>query len=131
MAEATAASTIPRFVPPGVDRDKLPQPVQAAFELIVDPAHFELVLCVTDALVRAAGMSIVFLLFIEILEQFELGELITSSLVGEAKDPEARDKAFAKYLRLVRAKEKAMDSWIRARKLSIQMWTIPEGRHTA
>ena len=64
----------PYWIPPGVDFGRLPEQVRAAILGIINPAYQELVLGARDGLPKAAGVTLVSLLWLEILDQVELGQ---------------------------------------------------------
>lgn len=96
----------PYFVPAEIEFDTLPLPVQAAFATLVQPSYDELVVSAKTALERSAGVTLVFLLTLEILDQFELGHGL--NLSGSPDDAAAaqREKVMQGHLRLITAKQK-------------------------
>jgi hypothetical protein len=105
--KTTAPKPRPYFLPPGVDLDSLPDAVRLAFDAIIQPSYEELVLAAGTSLERTAGVSLLFLLCLEVLQQFELAHQL-NFLGAPANDDQAdRDRAIAKHLKLVGAKQQA------------------------
>ena len=100
-------SVRPYFIPPGIDFAALPEPVRVAYQAIVDPTYRELVLEVENSLAKSAGITLVFLLALEIVEQFQLAQQMdfTGSSTGSGRAD--RDRLIDSYLRIVGAKQKA------------------------
>lgn len=107
----------PYFVPESVDFEALPKSVKVAFKTIVEPAYTELVLAAPNSLERSMGASFVFLLAEELLNHFEIGREMDLAQTQAGADREQRDKAFARYLKLLGAKNAALHALLRIRKL--------------
>jgi hypothetical protein len=97
----------PYWVPPEIPFETLPESVQLAFEAIIQPTYHELVLGAADSLERSAGVTLTFLLALEILDQFELGHLLNFSAGSGSSGAAERDKLIARHLRVVGAKQHA------------------------
>jgi hypothetical protein len=67
----------PHWVPLGFDFDSLPEQLKISLVEFVNPAYEQLVLQAADALERATGLSLIYLLWIELLNQLHLGESYT------------------------------------------------------
>lgn len=104
----------PYFFPEALDFASLPRPVQLAIYAIVVPAYNELVLAAASALERSAGATFVFYLTLELLEQFDLGEMIASGFL-RAGSGASREAGIARCLRLSTAKDKAAGFLLRVR----------------
>lgn len=91
----------PFWVPASVDWGTLPSELRAAITALVHPAYQELVLGASDALERSTGLTIVHLLWLEVLQQLELGQ---DPLPGPSPESEDRQMAIDRHLRLVRGK---------------------------
>ena len=99
----------PYFVPEGIAFDTLPQPLQMAFEQVIQPAYCELVLGSKTALERATAASVVFLIALELLDQFALGrdlDFAQAEQPDEAKTA-AREKLISRHLKLLVSKQQA------------------------
>ncbi|MCE9607610.1 MAG: hypothetical protein K8U03_22210 [Planctomycetia bacterium] len=107
----------PYFVPENVDFEALPESVKVAFRTIVEPAYAELVLGARNALERSMGASFVFLLAEELLNHFEIGREMDLAQTNAGVDREKRDKTFAQFLKLIGAKNSALNALLRIRKL--------------
>jgi hypothetical protein len=95
----------PFWIPDTVRFDALPEAVRAAIIEIVNPAYQELVLEATGALEKAAGLSFVHTLWLEIVEQYEIGKGMAHMLPRGESSVTHRD-AIGRHLRLLGAKEK-------------------------
>lgn len=115
--EAAEPRVRPYFLPEGIDFDTLPEAVKVAFETIVEPAYSELVLGAGNALERALGATFSFLLAEEVLNHFEIGHKMNLTQTQLDADREARDKAMARFLKLLGAKNAALHALIRIRHL--------------
>jgi hypothetical protein len=116
-AEEQTQTIRPYFLPEGVDFDSLPRSVQAAFTTIVDPAYSELVLAAPNALERSMGATFVFLLAEEVLNHFEIGRQMDLAQAQSPADREERGQALNRYLKLLGAKNVALNALLRLRKL--------------
>jgi hypothetical protein len=126
----SAAAVRPYFVPASVDYAALPEPVQLAFSAIIQPTYDELVLGAASALARSAGVSLCFLLAIEVLDQFEIGEQLSFLGISHDADRDQRDRTIARHLRLVGAKQHAASFLLRLETLRDRQdpvqWSFPE-----
>ena len=66
----------PYFIPKGLDLRQLPSGVQEAVEHIILPAYDELVIRAASSLERAAGTTLCYEMWLELLEQFEIGRTL-------------------------------------------------------
>lgn len=114
----------PFWVPEGVDFDRLPQQLRTAIFDIVDPIYQSLVLEAQDALQKSAGLTVVSLAWLEILDQIRLGE--------ELRDPDTaiqcsaeREKLIARHLRLAGAKIKAASFLLRIHEFRNKFGHLP------
>ncbi len=110
-------SVRPYFMPENVNYDLLPVSVKIALETIVEPAYSELVLSAPNALERSMGASFVFLLAEEVLNHFEIGRQMDLAQTQCAADREQREQALSRYLKLLGAKNSALNALMRLRKL--------------
>ena len=119
MDEAPEAKqpAYPYFLPAGLDLATLAEPVKLALQAIVQPAYDELVLAAPNSLERSTGASFVFLLTEEVLAQFELGRQMNLHQAESDSERQERKRALAGYLKLFGAKNSAMNSLLRLRKL--------------
>jgi hypothetical protein len=106
MEATTSHSTRPYWVPPGLKIESLPEQFRVAIAEILNPAYRELVLEAPGALERATGATFVHLLWLEMLEQLELGRDLASYLPGSTSSPE-RLRLLDRHVRLTGAKNKA------------------------
>jgi hypothetical protein len=115
----------PYFIPASVDFDRLPDEVKLAMIEIVGPTYEELVVMPASALERSAGVTLTFLLTVEILEQFELCESMNFSRTAEQDLAAGREKLIARHLRLVSAKQQATNFLTRLRLVRATKFTDP------
>lgn len=108
------------FLPDTFDFDAQPASFQTAYRAIIEPAYQQLVVAPRDPLERASGTTIVFLLVIELLDQLELGHEFDLSQGKTHGDRDTREKALNRHLRLVSAKQAAINALHRVRKLGLQ-----------
>lgn len=102
----------PFWIPDGVNFDSLPAELKIAITGIVDPAYNELVLSAASGLEQSTGLTIVHLLWLEILDQIQLGK----GFAENSDEPDAfkhREKKIACSLRLVGAKIKTSNFLLR------------------
>ena len=100
-------------------------PEDARFEAVclINEAYHELVVCAEPGLPRSSGLTIVHLMWQEILDQIQLSrESPTAkpdvdSFVALANGRETRAQMLDRHLRLVGAKLKAIDFFLRLEKL--------------
>lgn len=102
----------PFWIPPGFDFASLPVGVQEAVIEIVGPLYRGLVLQARTSLQRAAGLTVVHLTWLEILETVQLGHG-TVDAVSAAGPPEERLQLIAQHVRLAGAKIKSTELLIR------------------
>lgn len=124
-----SAHEVPRpyFVPPGVDLDRLPEQVRAVILGIINPAYRELVLAAQDGLQKAAGVTVVSLLWLEILDQLELGQELTVPRSAVVPSPE-RDQLITRHLRVAGAKIKASGFLLRLAEFREKYGHLPFAR---
>ncbi len=74
LADSQVPAPIPRpyFIPESVDYEAMPEAVRKALINIVGPAYQDLVEHALTSFERAAGVTLVFLLTLEVLDQFAL-----------------------------------------------------------
>lgn len=91
----------PLWIPADVDFDSLPLEIQAAITGIINPAYRQLVLAAEEGLEQSTGLTVVHLLWLEILQQLELA---ADGVTPDAAESENRETKIARYLRLAGAK---------------------------
>ena len=96
-------SVRPFWIPAGVDFESLPPDMHAAIIGIINPAYRDLVLSAEPGLVQSTGLTIVHLLWLEILQQIELGSVGVDT-ISDAVQSENRDDSIGRYLRIAGAK---------------------------
>ena len=95
----------PYWVPEGVNFDKLPRGLQIAIVAMINPAYKQLVLEAPSILERTAGLSYVHALWLEVLQQYELGVKMARTL-DKGDNTEAQQEAIGRHLHLLSAKLK-------------------------
>ena len=112
-ARAAPPAHRPYYIPASVDYGALPEAVKVAFAAIIEPAYRELVLGASGALARSAGVSLHFLLCLEVLDQFAIGH--TLNFMGGPSDSGSvdRDHLIARHLRLLGSKNQAANFLLR------------------
>ena len=95
----------PYFIPESVDYNALPEPVRRALAHVVGPAYQDLVERAMTALERSAGVTLVFLLAMEVLDQFALAHATDFSAQASGQGAPGRDKMIDAHLRLVGSKQ--------------------------
>ncbi len=98
------------FFPDSIDCDALP-------EAVVELTYREMVLGVATLLERSAGVSLTFLLSLEILDPFEIGHQLNFAANPAAVGGPERDRLIARYLRIVVAKRHAEKTMFRVHEL--------------
>jgi hypothetical protein len=93
---------------------------EAVLDLVV-PSYEELALGAASALERQAGTSLCFILFLEILDQSEIGQQYASQFGrGNFACTEDRQKRITQYLRLVHSKQHVANFLLRLQTLKSQ-----------
>lgn len=125
----------PHWMPRGVNRKLLPREVRADIATLVNPIYEELVLNAKSALAKSTGLTIVHLLWLEILDQINL------SPQSDEEDFEVdflsqsafntRKREIERHLRLVHSKLKASELWLRIEQLRLQSRAARAGSKTS
>ena len=124
-SSGTDALARPRWAPAGVDFHALPAEAQEAVVEILEPAYHQLVRDAADPLEKSTGLTVVHLMWLEILDQLDLGE-------GYIRDPFIRslgnrENLIARHLQIIEAKVKASAVLVRLREFRKE-WGDPEAR---
>jgi hypothetical protein len=102
---STSSGPRPLWIPPGLKFDALAPALQGAIKDIVDPAYDELVLQAQTALERSSGLTYVHLLWLELVEQIDLGKDMSQTLpLGEGTG--AHQEKMLRHMRLISQKDK-------------------------
>lgn len=104
-------STRPFWMPPGADLEELPEGLRAVIEGVLSPAYEKLVLGAQPGLEQSTGITVVGMLWLELLEYFELGR--HSSSEAPIPTQEEREESMARLLRVAGAKLKASEFLLR------------------
>jgi hypothetical protein len=111
-----------------VDFASLPKEVRAAVAEILDPLYEQLVVGVPDALEKSTGLTVVHLVWQEILDQQKLGQGYQDDPLLESLGN--REEIFARHLQLIDVKVKASYVLVRLRELR-HLWDTPLKRPAA
>lgn len=103
----------PCFIPENCDWETLPADVRAAVRDIVMPLYREYVLENGDVLQRSAGLSLAYLVTLEVIEQVSQGRLLFQPVLDNDDDMKDRSRRMDRYLRLLGAKQKYTDLLVR------------------
>jgi hypothetical protein len=95
----------PLWVPEGVDLKYVPEEVRQAIAEVVEPVYERFVLGVDDPLEKSLGVTVAHLLWLEVLQQFDLKRQYTqvSAVLGL---PEDREGVIDQHLRIIHSKVK-------------------------
>ncbi len=98
-----SASVTPMWIPKGAEFKRIPPEVQAAVSETIQPAYEQLVLRANHPLDRSLGHTLVHLLWLEVLEQYDLGQeyLALHAALGI---PGSRGHVIDQHLRLIDSK---------------------------
>jgi hypothetical protein len=110
-SDANADPPRPFFIPGGVDFEKLPEELRAAIRGVIDPAYRRLVQGARDGLEKSLGVTAVHLLWLEVLDQFELAAGLDGKLHPAAS--EERCQLIDRHIRVIGAKTKASQFLLR------------------
>ena len=116
MDAATRALSRPYWLPEDTEFAALPRPLQVAITEILYPAYEQLVLGAADPLERATAATFVHLLWLELLQQLELGNCL-EDLMRPNFGSAALNGVIAQHLRLVGAKQQTGSFLLRLKAL--------------
>ena len=108
----------PAWAPGDVDLFKVPEPVRRAVAEIVEPAYRKLVAEVEDPLERSVGLTLVHLMWLEVLDQHETKHEYLQTAVLEL--PEDRSGMIDRHLRMLNTKVKVGSFLMRLREMRRQ-----------
>ena len=115
---------MPAWVPEDVDFDKMPEAVRQAVAEIIEPAYRQLVTEAADPLERSVGVTLVHLMWLEILEQYETNqEYLKTSILNVPQD---RFATIDQHLRTLHTKVKVGYFLTRLREMRRQSETPAE-----
>ena len=103
--------------------------MQSAITGIINPAYQELVLSASPGLEQATGMTIVHLVWLELLDQIELGRDFAASLQSPSatmqQHSEEHEQCIARLLRTVGAKAKQSLVLFRLQEFKVKWGSFP------
>ena len=94
-----------------------PKRSKPSYNRLFSLATTNLVLEADSPLEKSAGISLTFLLTLEILDQFAFAPQLNLRAPTEAEASEVRERAMARHLRLITAKQKVSSFLLRLREL--------------
>jgi hypothetical protein len=125
---------LPYFIPATLDFKQLPGGFQEGVDIILS-VYQELVLEAPTSLEQSAGITVCFSMWLELLEQFQLGRTLRKTLpkrsaVGVITNPTERyggpflppDLSLERYLRLGAQKEKVLKFLLQFRVARVRGW---------
>jgi hypothetical protein len=112
-----SAAAQPYYLPGHINLDLLPTPLRLTLERFLEPAYRHLVVEAGTPLEQSAGISFVFLLALEIVDQFALGKDFYLLNCSDEAIRAQLDKQIARYLRVVGAKRQTSDFLLRIAEL--------------
>jgi hypothetical protein len=116
----------PLWVPQGVDLEVVPAEVRQAVVEVVQPVYERIVLAADDPLEKSLGVTIAHLLWLEVLQQFDLKReyLQYSAVLGLSEN---RSAMIEQHLRIIYSKVKVGYFLARIRELR-QKWEDQQGK---
>ena len=122
----------PYWLPDGVVLDRLPANLRYAVQQVITPAYETLVLNAPPGLEQSTGLTIVHLLWLELLDHMALG--LPDQLLGSPFDPlldrseVSRQQLIDRHLRTVGAKLKSSELLVRIRSCKSKLHPPPAHR---
>ena len=117
-AEGGGPVSRPAWAPGDVDLIKVPEPVRRAVAEIVEPAYRKLVAEVEDPLERSIGLTLVHLMWLEVLDQHQTKHEYLETSILEL--PEDRSGMIDRHLRMLNTKIKVGSFLMRLREMRRQ-----------
>ena len=114
----------PFWVPDGVSLDSLAEELKIAIAGVINPAYHELVVSASSGLEQSTGLTIVHLLWLEVLDQIELGKGVAQNS-DEPDTSKHRETMIARHLRLVGAKNKTSNFLLRLHEFRQKWGSFP------
>lgn len=112
------------WIPPGVDFDRFPAELRTAIRRTTNPAYRELVEQVRNSLQKSAGLTVIWLMRLEILDHIQLGHsFATARSITQVS--EEREQLIDRHLRLVGSKMKASSFLLRLHEFEQKYGSMP------
>jgi hypothetical protein len=120
-SESAAARdpNLPLWLPDACDLERMPVEVRQAVAEIVQPAYAEMVQGAATGMEKSLGASIVHLLWLEILDQYDIKKDYTNNVLTLGMESNRKD-AIAQYIRLIDAKLRVGNFMVRLRELLLR-----------
>ena len=115
---------LPHWILNNVDFERFPAGLRAAVVEVLAPAYHELVERARDGLAKSAGMTIVWLMWLEIVDHVQLTENFTTPR-SVAQVSEEREQLINRHLRLVGSKVKASAFLVRLHEFEQKHGSMP------
>ena len=120
-------NSVPYWIPNEVDLGRFPAELRAAIAEVVNPAYRELVEQARNGLEKSAGLTVIWLMWLEIVDHIQLGHgLASSPSVTEAS--KEREQQIVRHLRLVGSKVKASSFLLRLHEFEKKHGAMPGSR---
>jgi hypothetical protein len=103
--QSTSPGPRPLWIPPEVRFDELSPALQRGIKEIVDPAYDQLVLQAQTAIERSSGLTYVHLLWVELVEQIDLGKDMGKTLLRGGGTVSHQEK-LQRHMRVIAQKDK-------------------------
>jgi hypothetical protein len=110
---------LPLWLPDDCDLERMPVEVRQAVAEIVQPAYAEMVQNAASGMEKSLGASIVHLLWLEILDQYDIKQDYTNNVLTLGL-PSNRKDAITQYIRLIDAKLRVGNFMVRLRELLLR-----------
>jgi hypothetical protein len=119
-----AELTLPYWIPDTLEFGRFSEELQAAICGIINPAYRELVEQARDGLQKSAGLTVIWLMWLEILDHIQLGQSLTSS-PSMTETSKEREQLITRHLRLVGSKVKASSFLLRLHEFEEKHGSMP------
>lgn len=103
---------LPYWIPDTLEFGRFSEELRAAVCGIINPAYRELVEEARNGLEKSAGLTVIWLMWLEILDHIQLGRSLTSS-PSMTETSKEREQLITRHLRLVGSKVKASSFLLR------------------
>jgi hypothetical protein len=115
---------VPYWIPNEVDLGRFPAELRAAIAEVINPAYHELVERARDGLQKSAGLTVLWLMWLEILDHIQLGHSLGSS-ASMPETSKEREQLITRHLRLVGSKVKASSFLLRLHEFEQKHGSMP------
>ncbi len=116
--------SLPYWIPDDVDFGRFPAELRTAIAEVINPAYRELVEQAREGLEKSAGLTVIWLMWLEILDHIQLGHSLTSS-PSMTEASKEREQLITRHLRLVGSKVKASSFLLRLHEFEQKHGSMP------